>query len=648
MKLAVIRLRGWVLRSVESVSTQSSAVADLVTRPTKGGTLRSDALTGHVYLRPSRAVLSLEQQAEIWSSARGRHVLRGETLVLQNAPADTVFLVMSGRFEIRVEGQPIPVAEVGVGQPIGEIAFFAGGLRTASAIAVRDSIVLELDRPSFEEVVRRVPAVHDHLLASLARRLAETTVRKRSDTRIAEVRTIALLRAGQHGVPAQFFDRFRANFAGLGKCLFLRYADLKERFPTLRLDDPSVVNWLNAIESEYDLIVYLTDDKPTDWTRKAVRQADQLVLLAYGTAVPGLNPVEEIGFAVHPSTHRRLVRIHDRRVPFTAGTEEWLRERDVAMCDHVSLEDDRDFKRLYRFFTGRAVGFVAGGGGGFGPAHVGILKAFQERGVEFDILGGASVGAAVLGGVAQLATPAELDLALEDIFVTSRAFKRRTFPRYSLLDHTAFDHALQRQCRGAQIEDTWLPYFAVATDVDRVGQSLYVIRRGPLWKAIRASCSIPGVLPPMYTDDGRMLVDGGVVDNIPLASMKALKSGPNLVVYFNVSPARPHTVRYESIPGRWELLGRLLNPFAREKLPNVPGPVSVLRRCLAIHQSPELLPIEPLDLVLAPPPFPGSNFVDFDRHSEVSEAAYQWCSTQLDQLAAQHNPGLEAILATAN
>ena len=152
----------------------------------------------------------------------------------------------------------------------------------------------------------------------------------------------------------------------------------------------------------------------------------------------------------------------------------------------------------------------------------------------------------------------------------------------------------------------------------------------------------------MYTDDGRMLVDGGVVDNIPLASMKALKSGPNLVVYFNVSPARPHTVRYESIPGRWELLGRLLNPFAREKLPNVPGPVSVLRRCLAIHQSPELLPIEPLDLVLAPPPFPGSNFVDFDRHSEVSEAAYQWCSTQLDQLAAQHNPGLEAILATAN
>ena len=494
---------------------QPSAVADLVTRPKKGGSLRSNALAGRVFITPSNGELSLEQQAEIWSSARVRHLLSGETLVLQNGPADTVFLVVSGRFEIRVEGQPTPVAEVGVGQPIGEIAFFAGGLRTASAIAIRDSIVLELDRSSFEEVVLRVPALYNQLLASLARRLAETTARKTSSTRIAAARTITLLPAGQHGVPVQFFDRFRATFAGLGKCLFLTYADVKERFPKLNLENSSVVNWLNAIESEYDLIVYVADDKPTDWTRKAIRQADQLVLLAYGAAVPGLSPVEEIGLAVHPSTHRRLVRIHNRRVPFTTGTEEWLRERDVAMCHHVSLEDDQDFKRLYR----RAVGFVAGGGGGYGPAHVGIFKAFRERGVEFDILGGSSVGAAVLGGFAQLFTPAELDLALEDIFVTSRGFKRRTFPRYSLLDHIAFDRALQRQCQGAQIEDMWMPYFAVATDVDRAGQSLYLIRRGPLWKAMRASCSIPAVLPPMFTDDGRMLVDGGVVDNIPLASI---------------------------------------------------------------------------------------------------------------------------------
>ena len=130
----------------------------------------------------------------------------------------------------------------------------------------------------------RVPALYNQLLASLARRLAETTARKTSSTRIAAARTITLLPAGQHGVPVQFFDRFRATFAGLGKCLFLTYADVKERFPKLNLENPSVINWLNAIESEYDLIVYVADDKPTDWTRKAIRQADQLVCIVFSLA----------------------------------------------------------------------------------------------------------------------------------------------------------------------------------------------------------------------------------------------------------------------------------------------------------------------------------------------------------------------------
>jgi NTE family protein len=121
--------------------------------------------------------LSPDQQAEIWSWARVRQLLSGETLVLQNTAADAIFVVVSGRCEVRVERQPVPLAEIGAGQPIGEIAFFAGGLRTATVVAARDSVVLELDRASFEEAARRVPAVYDQLLASVARRIADTTAR---------------------------------------------------------------------------------------------------------------------------------------------------------------------------------------------------------------------------------------------------------------------------------------------------------------------------------------------------------------------------------------------------------------------------------------------------------------------------------------
>ena len=254
--------------------------------------------------------LSPDQQAEIWSLARVRQLLSGETLVLQNTATDAIFVVVSGRFEVRVERQTVPLAEIGAGQPIGEVAFFAGGLRTATVVAVRDLVVLELDRASFEKVARRVPAVYDQLLASLARRIADTTARVACSTRVAAARTVPP--SSQLEMAAfrpEFFHRLRAALAGLGKCLFLRHADLKERFPNLGLDDATIVNWLNAIESEYDLILYLADAKPTDWTRKAIRQADELILLAYGAAAAGLNAVEEIGLAIHPASRRRLVRI---------------------------------------------------------------------------------------------------------------------------------------------------------------------------------------------------------------------------------------------------------------------------------------------------------------------------------------------------
>ena len=192
----------------------------------------------------------------------------------------------------------------------------------------------------------------------------------------------------------------------------------------------------------------------------------------------------------------------------------------------MSLEDDLDLKSLHRFLTGRAVGYVGAGGGGFGPAHIGIYKAFAERGTNFDLLGGASVGAAILGGFAMMLTPEEVDIGTHDVFVTSRGFKRFTFPRYALLDHLPFDRRCAGNTADICVEDAWRPFFAVATVLDGSGQGPYLIRRGPMWKAVRASGSLPAVLPPVFTDDGRMLVDGGVVDNVPLRSMKALKTGP--------------------------------------------------------------------------------------------------------------------------
>jgi NTE family protein len=523
--------------------------------------------------------LSNDQVAEIFSRARVHNLLRGEILVCQDMASDSVYIVVSGRFEVWIKGQSSAIGEIGVGEPIGEIGFFAGIPRTVTIIAVRDSVVIELDRASFDGAARQVPAIYQTLLRALARRLAASNMRVASEHGAVAARTIAVVAGGNEPIPQIFYDRLDKVIGQRGKGRLLTYEGLKRVFPGQSPDDPTVSNWLNVIEHEYDLIVYLTEGALTDWTRKAIRQADQVLIVVSGAAHESPNPVEAFAFASHPSSRRRLVCLHDHRSGRAQDTAAWLNERDVGMHHHVSIEDDLDFKSLHRFLTGRAIGYVAAGGGGFGAAHIGIFKAFAERGAAFDILGGTSVGAAVLSGFSVLLSPEEVDLRMHDVFVTSRAFKRLTFPRYAVLDHVPFDEALRRQFKGICIEDAWRPYFATATVLDGSGESPFLLRRGPFWKAVRASGSLPAILPPMLTDDGRMLVDGAVTDNIPLRPMKALKAGPNLVVHFG-ERGMPQRVLadYMAIPGRWKLIRQMLTRSGRGKLPDVPNPVSVLQR----------------------------------------------------------------------
>jgi len=145
--------------------------------------------------------LSEEQLTAVWSQAKVLSLTRGDTLVRQNTPSDSVFIVVSGRFEVWVEGQDHFINEIGVGESIGEIGFFSGAPRTATIVAARDSVVLELDRPSFNAVARAVPAIYQTLLGALARRLAENSARIDHSPRVGVARTAAVITGGRQSRP---------------------------------------------------------------------------------------------------------------------------------------------------------------------------------------------------------------------------------------------------------------------------------------------------------------------------------------------------------------------------------------------------------------------------------------------------------------
>lgn len=591
--------------------------------------------------------LSAEQRVRAVGAMTRQDLVRGELLVEQGAPSHALFLVLHGALAVYRTDHPEPISELRAGELVGEIGFFGNIPRTANVIAIRDTSVLVLTRAAYETLAQETPAIIEALLAALAQRFAQQTARLIPTRASPKARTVALIDGGREPVPAVFEQRMRQGLAAID-AETVDLARLQAMFPGRRLDASEIADWLNQLEYNTPLVAYFGGRDASEWARKAIRQADLVVFVCRGDAPEaGLTEIESFACEVHPVSARRLLRIHDHRRNEVSGTAAWLARLPCFMHHHIALEDQIDIDSLIRFLCGRAVGFVAGGGGSHGTAHLGIYKAFRERGAMFDIFVGTSVGSAMAAGFAKNYDAEHLERGTHEIFVASRSFRQPTWPRYALLDHKAFDAALAGQygpdCR---IEDCWRPFAAVATNLSTHG--LELIRTGSLWQAVRASSAIPGLLPPFYTREGSMLVDGCLVDNVPLAPMQQLKSGPNLVVHFGEPATEMFDVDYAALPGRLELLAAMLLPFRKKLLPAAPSAVNVLWRSLVAHQRYDTLPTTPLDLVMRPPTPFGIDVTDFDRHQEIFESSYLWARESIVAREAASDPAVAAIVGSAD
>ena len=567
-------------------------------------------------------------------------VSRGTCIVREGEAADALFVVVSGRFAVEVGGNPVPVTEIGQGATIGEIAFFAGGERTATVRAIRDSVVVRLTRADFDDMSMRAPAIWQTITATLASRLAAET---RKSTALQKglcdmqragprPRTIALIRAGGAAIPKAFLETFASAAARTPGTLIVNSATIGDHVSNGSAADAAATEALNDLEARYHTIVFEADAELTPWSEKAIRQADAIVAVGahpdgpLGSTVP-LNALEAFAQRIHRAAAHRLVIVHPRSGALQ-GTRHWLQPRAPFMHHHAALGSVGDAERLWRFLRGEALGLVACGGGAYCAAHIGIYKAFRETGTAFDVLGGTSGGAAMAAAFAQDLAPDDIDARVHRMFIEGKALARYTLPRYSLLDHKHFDHHLMTEYGNVRVEDLWKPFFAISADLTNGGTEVH--RSGPLWQAIRASAAIPGLLPPLYSDDGRMLVDGSVIANVPIEAMHALKTGPNVVVSFNPPAGEKYDAAFNTLPGRRELIWRTLNRFAPDTLPKAPSAATVLVRSLMANRGRFEQHLGAGDWLLHPPVPDNMGALDWRQHSTLVEMAYRY---GLDEIA---------------
>jgi NTE family protein len=176
------------------------------------------------------------------------------------------------------------------------------------------------------------------------------------------------------------------------------------------------------------------------------------------------------------------------------------------------------------------LGLALSGGAARGVAHVGVLKVFKEEGIPVDCIAGTSAGALVGGAYAAGMTVEQL----EELGRTLRwrDFGRVTLSRLGVQSNARMEEYIRERFPIARFEDLPIPLAVIATDL-RTGTPVVMRDEGDLGFAIRASCAVPGWYVPVVDAEGRQLVDGGLVANLPSAVARSL--GADVVVAVDVN-----------------------------------------------------------------------------------------------------------------
>ncbi|MDD8026597.1 MAG: patatin-like phospholipase family protein, partial [Acidobacteriota bacterium] len=296
--------------------------------------------------------------------------------------------------------------------------------------------------------------------------------------------------------------------------------------------------------------------------------------------------------------------------------------------DHQHLRWDReaDFARLARILSRRSVGLVLGGGGARGMAHLGVLRALQERGIPVDMVGGTSIGAIVGGAVAMGMDAEQLMVLCQETFQKHNPFSDVTIPVVSLLRSRKIDRAALRAYGEARIEDLWLGFFCISSNLGSCDVKVHT--EGPVWKAARTSSSLPGIMVPVL-HDGSVHVDGGVMNNLPGDIMRR-KAG--IVITVDVDSRENMRPGFTEFPSPRKILWSRILPWKKKiSTPNV-AEIMMATIMTGCRKSADAVK-EDADLSLEPP-VRGIGILDFKAIEKTAQAGYEYTLGMLDGLPA--------------
>jgi NTE family protein len=371
--------------------------------------------------------------------------------------------------------------------------------------------------------------------------------------------------------------------------------------------------WFNSFEAAHDIVFYRGDAPDSPWTHLCLRQADRIFLLARANQPLPLAPLGLPAFKARASGLPDLLLLHPDGASAVLPDHFSVRSGLFRTHHHLRAGHQADVARVARFIAGRAVGLVLAGGGARGFAHIGIIKALKEAGVPFDQLGGTSMGAVIAAGLACEWGLEEMRERMRAVFVDDNPLSDFTLPLIALLRGKKVSKRLREHFDEAAIEELPLPYFAVSSDLT-TGR-IHIHRDGPLWRALRASVALPGILPPV-THHGHLLVDGGVMNNLPVDVMRDQAGGAGPIIACDITgevDLQVQDSRYGERPWWW-LIG--------QRMRGNPSIISILMRSGTVGSEAQRRIVREQCDYLIEPPMPDIQLRDWKKFDQAIQEGY--------------------------
>ncbi|XP_051558377.1 patatin-like phospholipase domain-containing protein 6 isoform X1 [Myxocyprinus asiaticus] len=599
----------------------------------------------------------------------------GRALYRQDDQSDCTYIVLNGRLRSvirKANGKKELVGEYGRGDLIGVVEALTRQPRATTVHAVRDTELVKLPEGTLNNIKRRYPQVVTRLIHLLGQKILGNLQQPRgpfSSTALglpsmasspdvtnpaSNLSTVAVLPVCDE-VPINAFNLELSHaLCAIGPTLLLTSDIIKERLGASALDsihEYRLSGWLAQQEDINRIVLYQTDSSMTPWTQRCIRQADCILIVGLGDQEPAPGELEQMLENTAVRALKQLVLLHREDGPGPSRTVEWLNMR--SWCSgHLHLKCPRrvfsrrgpsklrevyekvfektadthsDFSRLARVLTGNSIALVLGGGGARGCSHVGIIKAMEDTGIPIDIVGGTSIGSFIGALYAEERSAVrvkqrarEWSKAMNSVFKTVLDL---TYPITSMFSGSAFNTSISKVFEDKQIEDLWLPYFNVTTDI--TASAMRVHKDGSLWRYVRASMTLSGYLPPLCDPkDGNLLMDGGYINNLPADIARNM--GAKTVIAIDVgSQDETDLCNYGDCLSGWWLLWKRLNPWAEKvKVPDMAEIQSRLAYVSCVRQ---------LELVKKSayceyirPPIDRFKTMDFGKFDEIYDVGYQY------------------------